>query len=134
MEEINIREAYPSDLKDKEWELIKEFIPPAKKGGRERKHPERELINAMLYLLKSGCSWRMLPHDFPPPKTVFHYFNLWSKQKIFEKINSKLRVDLRRLEGRDDEPSAGAIDSQSVKTVDLPGKKGYDAGKKNQRS
>lgn len=131
---MNKRKAYPTDLKDKEWKIIEEFLPEPKKTGRPREIDYRELLNAMMYLLRSGCSWRMLPHDFPKWEIVYYYFNLWSKEKLFEEINSKLRANLRKLEGRDDSSTAGIIDSQSVKTVDLPGEKGYDAGKKNKGS
>ena len=128
------RKPYPTDLKDNEWKVIANYFPNNKKTGRPKEHSNRELVNAMMYLLRSGCSWRMLPHDFPKWQTVYHYFNLWSNENLFEEINSKLRADLRELEGREELSSAGIIDSQSVKTVDLPGEKGYDAGKKNKGS
>lgn len=94
MNTTNTRKNYPSDLKESEQNLIKDLFPTKKhNAGRKKVHSIREIFNAILYLLKSGCSWRMLPHDFPPCKTVYHYFNLWSEEGLFEEINTKLRIN-----------------------------------------
>ena len=128
------RQRYPSDLTDLQWENIEHLFPQARgKVGRPRTYPLREIVNAVLYLARGGCTWRMLPHDFPPWKLVSYYFYTWRDQGLFEEIHDILRVDLRRLEGREDTPSGGILDSQTVKTTEAGGPKGYDAGKKNRR-
>jgi putative transposase len=112
------RKAYPTDLTDKEWELLEPLIPPAKPGGRPREVDMREIVNAIVYQLRSGGAWRLLPHDFPNWSTVYGYFSRWSKDGTWEWINAQLRRDLRVAEGRDPEPSAAIMDSQSVKTTE----------------
>jgi putative transposase len=131
MSERNIRIPYPSDLSDKQWEINEPHIPtPSTNRGRKRVHSHREILNAIFYLLRSGCAWRMLPHEFPPWKTVYHYFRLWRLDGIWKCINDALRTDLRIANGREPEPSAAILDSQSVKTTETSRVRGYDAGKK----
>ena len=110
------RKAYPSDLKESEWELLKPHLPEAGIGGRPRQVNMREVLNAIFYVLKSGIQWDMLPHDFPPKGTVYHYFNEWRKDGTWKHLNAVLRGELRVELGREATPSAGIVDSQSVKS------------------
>jgi transposase len=114
-------QAYPSDLSDKEWAVIEPLLPQ-QRTGRPRKYSQREMLNALLYLLRSGCAWRMLPHDLPPWQAVYAYFRKLENEGAWIRLNDSLRERERLRQGREAEPSTLAADSQSVKTTEKGGR------------
>jgi transposase len=132
---MSAKRRYPTDLTDRQWELVAPLLPdpPSGPAGRPTEHPKREIVNAILYLTRTGCAWRMLPKDFPPWQTVYGYFARWREDGTLDRLHDALREQVRtRREQRNSAPSAGVLDSQSVKGADTvsAASRGYDAGKK----
>lgn len=127
------RTPYPTDLTDEQWSLLEPHLPSAKPGGRPRSVDLRDVVDALLYMAQAGCAWRMLPHDFPPWRTVYDYFKTWGDNGTLEWIHARLREQVRTELEHPEDPSIAVIDSQSVKISSQPGERGFDAGKKDQR-
>ena len=127
---IGKRQPYPSDLSDAEWERLKPLLPEPYERGRKRRVNLREIVNAIYYVLRTGCQWDYLPHDFPPPDTVYGYFRRWTRDGTWERLNDGLRRQTREAVGKKSEPTAAILDSQAVKTTEAGGPRGFDGGKR----
>ena len=127
------RTPYPSDLSDEQWALLEPLLPAPVKAGAPRKTDLREVVDAIFYVLSTGCAWSALPHEFPPEGTVRDYFHQWRRNGLWQRVHDTLRRRVREAAGKGPEPSAGSIDSQTVEVTRTAGTRGYDAGEENQR-
>jgi len=121
---------YATDLTDGQWQIIKDWLPPAKRGGRPRTVCLRQALNAMLYLLTTGCQWKLLPRSYPHWRTVYGYFGAWQEDGTWRRLHNRLRRYARRLAGRKAAPTAGSVDSQCVQATQMSGPRGYDVFKR----
>lgn len=124
------RAAYPTDLTDEQWTLLEPWLLPTGQGPQDPVHPRREIVNANLYVTRTGVQWRYLPHDLPDWQSVYHYFRLWKQDGTWKRIHDTLRRRVRKAAGREEEPSAAILDSQSAKGSEECDERGFDAGKK----
>jgi putative transposase len=124
------RSGYETDVSDEEWKHLQPFVPACQPGGRPPKYSRREILNGIFYAVRSGNAWKLLPHDLPHWRTVYHYFRLWRREGTWQQIHDILREQVRQAAGRESKPSAAIVDSQSVRTSEQGGMRSYDAGKK----
>lgn len=127
------RKPYPTDLTTAQWKRIEPWIPADAKTPRPPEYGKREIVNAILYVTRNGCTWRGLPHDLPPYDTVFYWFRKWQADGTWERLHDKLRERVRKKAGKKPKPTAAVLDSQTITTTEQGGPRGYDAGKKSSR-